>query len=76
MPLVKVEGTSYVRDISSMALINTDVNAKNEYYSRARMAKIQKDEINTIKSEMDSLKNDVQDIKQLLLQLIDKGRNG
>ena len=64
--LVKVTGTNYVRDTNSMALMNTDSSEKNEYYNRLRLVKKQKEEINTIKS-------DVSDIKDLLMQLIQKG---
>jgi hypothetical protein len=71
--LVKVNGTSMIRDTGSMALINTDQNAKNEYYNKVRMMQTQKDEINKVKSEIDSIKNDVGDIKQMLKQLLEKG---
>ena len=46
MPLVKVTGTNFVRDTRSMALINTDEMARNEYYTKAKLLKTQKDEIN------------------------------
>jgi hypothetical protein len=72
MTLVKVTGTSFIRDTESMALMNTDENAKNDYYNKARLAQAQKREINNVKSEIDELKNDVSEIKQLLLQLISK----
>jgi hypothetical protein len=36
----------------------------------------QKQEINNIKSEIASMKTDVNDIKELLKQLIGKGSNG
>jgi hypothetical protein len=76
MPLVKVTGTNFVRDTKSMALINTDSNAKNEYYAKVKMLKIQKEEINTVKSEIGTLKSEISEIKQMLLQLMDKGLNG
>lgn len=68
---VKVTGTNMIRDTQSMALINTDNNEKNEYYSKVRMLKNQKDEINKVKAEMDSIKNDVAEIKQLLLKMLE-----
>lgn len=74
--IVKVEGTSFVRDVKSMGLSNTDFAAKNEYYLKAKLLKTQRDEINTIKSDVNSLKGDLRDIKSLLEQLMDKGRNG
>jgi hypothetical protein len=74
--LVKVTGTNYVRDTESMALMNTDDAAKNEYLSKVRLLKTQKDEINTVKEEIAGLKDDMGEIKQLMLQLLDKNKNG
>lgn len=73
---VKVQDSNYVRDTSSMALINKDYAARDEYYSKLRLAMQQKSEINTIKAEMSSVKSDIQDIKKMLELLMDKGRNG
>lgn len=73
---VKVEGTTFVRDINTMALSNTDFAAKNEYYLKAKLIKTQRDEINNLKADMANIKGDMQDIKNLLVQLMDKGRNG
>jgi len=73
MSLVKVTNSSYVRDTQSMALMNTDDTARNEYYSKVRMLKTQKDEINTVKQEINSIRNEMFEIKQLMLKLIEKG---
>lgn len=73
MSLVKVTGTNFIRDTSSMALINNDDVARNEYYSKVRMLKTQKDEINTVKSEIASIKDDMVEIKKLMLKLLEKG---
>jgi hypothetical protein len=74
--LLQVNDTTYLRDTSSMALINNDRSAKEEYLNKAKLIKHQKEEINTIKAEITSMKNDVTDIKELLKQLIGKGNNG
>lgn len=74
--LVKVTGTKYVRDTDSMALMSTDTEAKNDYLSKVRLLKTQKDEINTVKEEIASIKDDMCEIKQLMLQLLDKNKNG
>jgi len=76
MALVKVEGTSFVRDTESMALINNDDTSRNDYYSKVRMIHNQKEELNKVRSEIDDLKDNVSEIKSLLLQLLDKGSNG
>ena len=67
--LVKVEGTTFVRDTNTMALMNTNTAEKNEYQTKVRMLKTQKDEINTVKKEIDSIKQDMIDIKELLLAM-------
>jgi hypothetical protein len=74
--LVQVNDTNYLRDTNSMALINNDRSAKEEYFNRSKIIKSQKDEINNIKLEITSMKSDVTDIKELLKQLIGKGNNG
>jgi len=74
--LVKVTGTNFVRDTSTMALINTNTQEKNDYQSKVRMLKTQKDEINIVKSEIDGIRNEMSEIKQMLTQLLDKGLNG
>ena len=72
MSLVKVTGTQFIRDTGSMALINTDEVGKNDYLSKVRMMKAQKDEINTVKAEIADIKDDMQEIKQLMLKLLNK----
>ena len=71
--LVKVTGTNLVRDTNSMALINTDNESKNEYYNKLRMMKIQKEEINSVKTEIETIKQDMADIKSMMVKLLEKG---
>lgn len=73
---VKVEGTSFVREIKSMGLSNMDTISKDEYHNKVRLLKNQKHEINTIKSELSDVRNDITEIKEMLSQLIGKGSNG
>ena len=72
MSLVRVTGTNFVRDVKSMAIMPVDNTEKNEYYSKLRAMKVQKEEINKIRSEIDGIKSDVSEIKDLLKQLIGK----
>jgi hypothetical protein len=72
MNFVKVTGTSFVRDINSMGLSNTDTAAKDEYYSKLRMMKSQKEQLNMVKEEIDNVKLEMAEIKQLLQLLISK----
>lgn len=70
---VEVTDTKFVRDTNSMALINKDTSARDEYYAKARLAKKQNEEINNIKVELSSVKSDITEIKELLKQLLSKG---
>lgn len=76
MPIVQIPGTKYYRDTETMALINKDTNALEEYNMKRRMILSQKQEINNVKSEIESIKEDMYDIKQLLIKLLDKDTNG
>ena len=71
--LVKVTGTTLIRDTGSMALINTDSESKNEYYNKLRMMKIQREEINSVKTEIETIKQDMADIKSMMVKLLEKG---
>jgi hypothetical protein len=70
--LVKVTGTNFVRDTGSMGLNNNDDVSRNEYYAKVRMLKTQKDEINTVKAEIAGIKDDVNEIKNLMLKLLER----
>jgi hypothetical protein len=72
MPLVKVPGTPFVRDTQSMAIINTDTAAKEEYLAKSRILNNQKEQINKLKDEVGGIKNELDEIKQLLQLLINK----
>jgi hypothetical protein len=76
MPLVKVTNSPFLRDTNSRALLNTDEVAKNDYLTKVKLLKTQKDEINNVKSDIIAVKEDMLEIKQLLLQLLEKGSNG
>lgn len=69
MPLVKIPGTTFLRDTNTMALINTDSAGLEEYQFKSKLINNQKTEINTLKSEINDVKNDVKEIKELLYQL-------
>ena len=70
--LLKVNNADLVRDTESMALLNTNITEKNEYYAKVRLLKNQKDELNKVNTEISELKNEMNDIKSLLKQLIDR----
>jgi hypothetical protein len=72
MSLVKVNNTNFVRDTESMAIINTDNTARNEYYEKVRLAKSQKEQINKMNADITDLRNDIGQIKQLIQLLVNK----
>ena len=63
---IKVEGHSHlVRDENSHAIVNTDIETYRLTMKRREIMKAQRSEIN-------SLRNEVSEIKQLLVQVIEK----
>lgn len=73
MSLVQIPETTFVRDTTSMALINQDKNGLEAYVKQRNVLVTQKQEINKIKSDIDGIRDDMQEIKSLMMQLIDKG---
>ena len=65
-----------MRDTKSMALINMDETAKNEYRSKVKLLNTQKEEINKVRTEINDIKSDMCEIKLLLEKLLEKGTNG
>lgn len=76
MALIQIPGTKLFRDTESMGLVNKDINGLEEYNLKRKLLSVQKNEINTIKLDMQNINNEMQEIKQLLLQLMDKNING
>ena len=72
MAYVKVKDANYVRDTNSMALFNSDPAVRTDYQSKMNMILRQKNELNTVRKEIDDIKSDVSDIKDLLIKLLDK----
>jgi hypothetical protein len=72
--LVRIEGhNNLYRDTETMALINKDSVAKDEYLLKRKLVQTQKQEINNVKQEIESIKSDVMEIKDLMRQLLNKG---
>jgi hypothetical protein len=73
MTYVKVEGnTSYARDSRTGAIVNINSNEIENARQRKKLAKLKQNEIEIVKEEVASLKNDMSEIKQLLHQLVEK----
>lgn len=66
MELIRVEGESNLyRDPNSTAIVNTDKDAYQNYLD-ARNRKLQE------RNEIETLKNDVAELKDLMMQLLQK----
>jgi hypothetical protein len=69
MPLIQVNDSIFVRDTHSKAILNTDINGLNDYRMKREISKRQQEEKKQDKQRLDKLEQDMQDIKQLLLQI-------
>lgn len=72
MAIIQIPGTNLYRDTTSMALINKDKNGLEEYRMKRKAMENQANEINRLKSEINGIKDDLKELKSLMLSLIDK----
>ena len=71
MSRVKVEGyTSLVRDVSSNGIVNTNVSEYQVYMQRVRSRNKQGDEIRSAVKEINTLKAELREIKNLLKEIV------
>lgn len=66
MTLLQTEHKSFVRDMNSRALLQTDRSLADDYKSRRKMLNKQK----IIEDDITTLKNDMNEIKELLKGLV------
>ena len=73
MDLVKVEGHPNLgRDMKSGAIININSNEGDRARDRKKRWILQQQEHMQLKSDVDQLKNDMSEIKDLLTKLVEK----
>ena len=63
-----------VRDMNSKAILNTDKLALQEYYQKRDLAKKELSEKKESKQRLDKIENEMSEIKDLLRELIGKGK--
>ena len=63
-----------VRDMNSKAILNTDKLALQEYYQKRDLAKKELSEKTESKQRLDKIENEMSEIKDLLRELIGKGK--
>tara|TARA_B110000196_G_scaffold133298_1_gene115489 strand:+ start:246 stop:470 length:225 start_codon:yes stop_codon:yes gene_type:complete len=70
MAIAKVKGhTNLVRDLKSQAIINTDSDAYARYMARKIKQNKKDDEIRDVIREVNVMKNEMREIKHLLIEL-------
>ena len=68
----KVQGhTHLVRDLKSQAIINTDSDAYARYMARKTKQKAKDDEVRQVIRDVNELKNEMREIKNLIIGLKD-----
>ena len=68
---LKVEGhASLVRDTATGAILNNNRTEYEEYLDRKRKAEAREAEISQHTEDINNIKNELTDIKKLLLQLV------
>lgn len=71
--LIPVEGhDGWYRDPSSNAIVNCDTSAYEDYMAKYNARQRKKDKDNTLQKDVDALKSELSDIKDLLQLLIKK----
>jgi hypothetical protein len=71
--LIPVEGRpNLYRDANSGAIINTDNNAYSQHLKNYKRIEEEKNKIDRLESDVESIKNDLFDIKFLLTSLLNK----
>ena len=70
MSYIKVEGhSSLVREQVSNGIVNTDKNAYTIYMQRVREARKSNDDLKYAVREINSLKTEIKEIKELLVKV-------
>ena len=69
----KIEGHSHLlKDSASGAIINTNVSEYQLYMARRQTRKSQADQIKNACREINSIKNELKEIRDLVLELVKK----
>ena len=70
MSLVPVEGDNYLfRDMNTNAIVNTNQSEYANYFARKRVQEKEKNRIDCMERDLDSIKGDLNEIKMLLRNL-------
>jgi seryl-tRNA synthetase len=79
MQIIKTETPGIVRDLNSKAILCTDDQAREEYRRRIQEKQMIQSQINTLRDNVDQLKNDlkqeISDLKNIILRAISEKGN-
>lgn len=74
---IEVQGFSdLAREVNSNAIINTNLAAYNSYLKRSKEANMQKKDLRDAIRDINILKNEMQEIKKLLINLSESKKHG
>tara|TARA_Y100001938_G_scaffold128217_1_gene181800 strand:- start:13764 stop:13970 length:207 start_codon:yes stop_codon:yes gene_type:complete len=68
MKTVKIEDSKYVRDLNSKAVLNTNINALEQY-------KLERERVEAEKNDINNMKKDIAELKEMIKTLLGK-QNG
>lgn len=71
----KVEGHSdLVRDVSTNAIINTNMNEYENYKSLKKIKETERERMKSLENDVNEMKNDLNEIKNLLRALANESK--
>jgi hypothetical protein len=71
--LIPVEGRpNLYRDKNSGAIINTDTNAYQQHLKYMQRTQNERTKMETLENDVNSIKNQISELKSLVLQLVNK----
>jgi hypothetical protein len=74
---IEVQGFSdLAREVNSNAIINTNLVAYNSYLKKSKEANMQKKDLRDAIRDINILKNEMQEIKKLLINLSESKKHG
>lgn len=77
MNLVKIKDSQYVRDMQSNAVLNTNASELNEFNMKRHKILTEKREKEETKTRLAKLESDINDIKNLLVEIVNlRSNNG
>ena len=72
MKHLKVKDTELVREIESNAIINKNKEELNSYLTKRKFLAQQKNDVDKLKLEMNDMKSDIHEIKNLLIKILER----